>query len=62
MCTEYTDGEIKMFERSAGLVFKIKDGLQELEDCTVSEELVDVLLKLHAETVRSQLLHFSGCC
>ena len=62
MGKEYTDDEIKMFERSAGLVLKIKDVIQELEDCSVSKELLDVLLKLQAETVRSQLLHSLGCC
>jgi hypothetical protein len=51
MCKEYTDDEIKMFERSTGLVLKIKDHIHELEDCSVSEELLDVLLKLQAETV-----------
>jgi hypothetical protein len=62
MRKEYMDDEIKMFERSAGLVLKIKDVIQELEDCSVSEELLDVLLKLQAETVHSQLLDSLGCC
>jgi hypothetical protein len=62
MRKEYTDDKIKMFERSAALVLKIKDIIQELEDCSVSKELSDVLLKLHAETVCSQLLYSLGCC
>jgi hypothetical protein len=62
MCKEYTHDKIKMFERSAGLVLKIKDVIQELEDCSVNEELLDVLLKLQAETVRLQLLYSLGCC
>jgi len=62
MRKEYMDDEIKMFERSAVLVLKIKDVIQELEDCSVSEELLDVLLKLQAETVRSQLLYSLCCC
>jgi len=52
MCKEYTNDEIKMFNRSAALVLKIKDVIQELEDCSLSEELLDVLLKLQAETIR----------
>ena len=62
MRKEYTDDEIKMFKRCAGLVFKITDVIQQLEYCSVSEELLNVLLKSQAETVRSQLLHSLGCC
>jgi hypothetical protein len=40
-----------MCERSAALGLKIKDVLQELEDCSGNEEIVDVLLKPQAETV-----------
>jgi len=62
MRKEYTDDEIKTFERRAVMVLKIKDVIQELEDCSVSEELLDVLLQLQAETVRSQLIHSLGRC
>jgi len=62
MRKQYMHDEIKMFERSAGLVLKIKDVIQELEDCSVNEELLDVLLKLQPETVGSQLLHSFDCC
>jgi len=62
MRKESTNDEIKMCERSAQLVLKIKDVIEELEDCSISEELLDVLPKLQAETVRSQLLHSLGCC
>ena len=62
MRKEYTDDEIKMFERSAGFLLKIKDGIQELEDFSVSEELLHVLLKLQADTLRSQLLDSLSWC
>jgi len=42
MRKEYTDEKIKMFERSAGWVLKIKDVIQELEDCSVRQECLDV--------------------
>jgi hypothetical protein len=62
MRKEYPEDEIMVFKRSAGLVPKINDVIQELEDCTVRVELLGVILKFQAETVRSQLLHSLFCC
>jgi len=58
---EYMDEKIKMFEISTGLVLKIKDMIQEREECSVNVELLDMLLKLQAETLPSKLLHSLGC-
>ena len=58
---EYTDEKIKMFEISTGLVLKFKDIIQEREECSVNVELLDMLLKLQAETLPSKLLHSLGC-